>query len=267
MAPSLEALRVHCLRQMLRPIAAFCLRNGLALQDLIESLKVVLVQAAEAELTRASSKVNTSRISIMTGVHRLEVGRIRESGGDLTTDKNFIRRVIGLWREGEEFTTSAGKPRVLSFDGEGSDFWHLVQTVSLDPNPAAILRELKRTGAVKESPRGLRLVAGFQMLKGNPEEGYRQLGADMQSLIDTVHDNTERDDAVPHLHLRTDFDNIFVKDLPKIRKWLLREGTLFHKKVRHFLAQHDQDMTPSPEKEAGARVSVTAYSVTDQLPE
>ncbi|MCB0352664.1 MAG: hypothetical protein KDD64_04040 [Bdellovibrionales bacterium] len=270
MGSSLETLHITCLRMILYPVASFCIRRGLSLQDIIESLKFVLVRAASKELKHGDAKVNASRISIMTGLHRTEVSRMLKGEEEILSEKNFLRRVIGLWREGTAFTTSSGKPRVLSYDGEGSEFWQLVQAVSLDPNPASILRELLRSKAVEQSSRGVKLVRDFQLAQGNPEQAYRQLGADMQSMIEVVESNMLGTERVPGLHLRTEFDNVFEDDVPSIRKWILAEGTKFHQRVRHFLATYDADISSKKSKgKAGARVSVTSFCASElsEVPE
>ncbi len=58
-------------------------------------------------------------------------------------------------------------------------------------------------------------------------------------------------------------DNIFYRDLPRIRRWLVDEGKLFHQKVRNYLAQFDKDISVEQgDMRSGARVTVTAVSLT-----
>ena len=58
-------------------------------------------------------------------------------------------------------------------------------------------------------------------------------------------------------------DNIHLKDLPKVRQWLMDRGKEFHLSAREFLAMHDKDVTPAadPHEPAGGKVQLQAFSL------
>ena len=66
---------LNTLRLLVKPIAKFCLRHTLSIQDLIESAKIAFIEVADAEIRKKGDKVNTSRISLVTGLHRKDVIR------------------------------------------------------------------------------------------------------------------------------------------------------------------------------------------------
>ena len=99
-----------------------------------------------------------------------------------------------------------------------------------------------------------------EKITGNWLAGYNLLSADLNSLARTVDENLSAPEEQKNLHARTEFDNIYYKDLPTIRKWLLEEGTRFHDKARSFLAQYDQDIVPDRGGDAGAFVVLGAFS-------
>ena len=85
---------------------------------------------------------------------------------------------------------------------------------------------------------------------------------DASDVLEAAQENLSLSPKVPHLHLRTEFDNIYLSELPHIRKWLLLEGSRFHKKVRAFLSKYDKDLHPSKPAAAGGKVVVGAYSLS-----
>ena len=70
----------------------------------------------------------------------------------------------------------------------------------------------------------------------------------------------------PHAHLRTEYDNVRVKDIPALRAFINRSSEAFHKRVRAFISKHDLDIKPARagEKVQGqGRVVVTTFSHTE----
>lgn len=255
-----DKLKIDCLRQLLSPIIRFCLRSSITLQDLIESAKVVFVKLGTELMQEGEDNINTSRLAVMTGVHRKDVQKIRDEGGLGDNTKSFTRRLLAQWEQDRQFCGQNGKPLVLTCGGEGSDFWRLVRKLSKELNPATVLFELERINAVRRTPRGLKLTMDFELLRGNPLEGLRQVSSDATDLLEAVRENVYEGSKTPNLHLRTEYDNVFVEDLPEIREWLVLEGSKFHKKVREYLARFDQDLNPNSKKTGGGKVMVGAFS-------
>ncbi|MCB0345593.1 MAG: hypothetical protein KDD66_10770, partial [Bdellovibrionales bacterium] len=252
------------LQWLLLPLARFCLRKGYAIQHFNRVAKIVFVQAAREELERNGLKINASRISALSGVTRDEANRIEGESEPLPSGPiTLLGRVLAHWEQDEEFQTARGQPKQLTLGGEESEFYRLVSKVSKHLNPGTVLFELERSGAVER--RGKRVRRARQLV-GNqkPEEAYRLLAAEVQTLITCVEQNVTQEQAQNNLHVRTEYDNVFVSDLPQIRKWLIDEGKTFHRKLRNFLAKYDRDISPKERDEtAGGRVVVSVFSTVE----
>jgi len=75
----------------------------------------------------------------------------------------------------------------------------------------------------------------------------------IENLLRCTDENIAFVDGIGNLQHNTEFDNLAEQDLPRIKQWVLREGRLFHKKLRTYLARDDRDITPN--KQEGARGS------------
>ena len=260
-----KAQKQNWLSHLLRGVIRFCLRQGLTIQDIVETSKKVIVDTASEEIRSSGESVNVSRLSLLTGLHRRDVGRILKGEKPLGAANNFIARIITQWEQDKRFKNKTGKPKALNYVGENSSFKKLVRAVSADISPATVLFELKRIGAVKETTNGnLELISNVYTVDKDASAGFEFTAKDIDYLLCAVEENLLSPDGTANLHARTEYDNIYKSDLPKIKKWLLREGSIFHKRVRDYLASFDKDINPSKGKEGGGKVVIGAYSLTEK---
>ena len=153
-----EALQA-CLRAMLRPVARFCLRYSINVKTVLENFKVVFIDLAAEEMEERGEKVNVSLITTATGLYRRDVTRIYKRNEIKEIPSHFVGRVLETWPRNPKFTTSSGSPRVLTYEGEESEFNELVKHVTVDVHSKPILVLLERLGAVEKTKNGLKLVA------------------------------------------------------------------------------------------------------------
>ncbi|RIL12124.1 MAG: hypothetical protein DCC75_01025 [Proteobacteria bacterium] len=259
-----RSLALGLLVRLMKPLVQFCLRHSLRLQDLIECAKVAFVESSRAEVKGPSDKPNASKISLMTGVHRRDVVRIVNRREDFSYSKDLITKIIGHWQTDRRFMTKDGRPKVLSVSGEGSEFFTLVHSISKDVNPATVLFELERINAISKARGGIRLTVESHVPAG-AEDGFELLSRDSADLIRTVENNVLESPDVPHFHARTEFDNIRPDSIAEIKRWLVREGHLFHGRLREYLGRFDQDINPKQKFEGkGRRVVASGFSFIDE---
>lgn len=239
---------------------AFCLRWSLTIQDLLESAKVVFIEVAAAEIQRQGKEPNVSRLSVMTGLRRREIMRLWRDGEEKSTSYGFITRVIGMWQQGKRYLTKGGEPRILTVDGENSEFNKLVKNISTDLHPGTVLFEMERLQLVRRTQDGLELIAGSYFPKSDPKESFAMLAQDTADLMQAAEENILGSKKRQNLHLTTDFDNIRIDDLPQIESWLLEEGKRIHERARTYLSKFDQSINPKKGAEAGARVVLGTFS-------
>ena len=252
---------IDCLRMVLRPLVKFCLKNAIGLQEFLESAKVVFIDVAAEDMRRREEKVNISRLSVITGVHRKDAVRIYRERDIDDTSSRFTSRVINQWRKDLRFLDKSRRPRVLSFEGENSEFSKLVNLVSTDLHPGTILFDLERLGAIERTKTGLKLKVRAYVPRHNPKEGFRMLGADTQDLMEAVQENIFSDtEELPNYHAKVVYDNIDESDIPKVRKWLFDRASAFHQRALDHLAKYDLDVYPNKKKKGGKRIVLGLFS-------
>ncbi len=257
----LEPTTVHSLLLvMLRPVARLCLRAGFGIQDFMEAAKTAFVYAAQEQFAREGSKVNISRISVATGLHRRDVDRVMSQGATPIEPDNAVSKVLTAWENQRAWLTSSGSPRVLEIDGSSQSFYSLVRGVTSDVHPSSILAQVERMGLVRRTPHGLKLIAPAHEVTQDTGRGYGILARDVDDLTLAVEQNLFERPTIPNLHARTEFDNIFEESLPSLQEWLLNEGASFHQRARVTLSEHDGDIRPQQGKEAGCKVIVSCFA-------
>ena len=254
------------LRFLLRPAVRFCLRHTLLIQDLVEMAKTVFVEESLRELKTSEQPVNVSRLSASSGLQRREVERIYRRSDIKSEPQGLLNKIVGQWQLDQRFSNSRGKARELSFDGESSEFYTLARSVSNDLNPATLLFELERRGLAFRMGDKLALQSDVCLIssaRGSEfvEEGFSLLSDDLVDLSLAVEENLQGA-TVRNLHARTTFDNIPMSCERTIRTWLLKEGSLFHRRVRDFLSQYDRDFVTSAVSKSGSEGSKDAENQT-----
>lgn len=241
------------LRFLIRPAIKFCYRRALSLNDLIEVSKHVFIEVATEEMKKEGHKVNLSRISASTGVHRKDVARIHKHNLSLEPTPKFASRVLEAWRRDKSYLTQSGKPRVLSYRGEDSEFTNLVYSLTKDVHPASVIFDLERVGVVQRTKNGLKLLARSYHTTDS-EEGYLLLAEDVEDLMSAAIENIEAQaHPLPNYHAKVFYDNLDLSQLAKINKWVFHQSLLFQEKIAKYLAKYDLDMNPKTDAEGGGR--------------
>lgn len=248
--------------RMLKPVVRIALKNSIKLGACVELLKAAYVEVANEILKATESEPSVSRVSVVSGVHRKDTKKILDLEGALAAPKeDVVTKVLGNWKHHKKFLTKQGKPRVLELDGLESEFVKLVRSVSSDMAPYTVLYELERLGLVERSGNTVRLKEGFKTNIATLEEGYQHLALDLSDLAASVDSNLHRPKGeLPNLHLRTEFTHIKESALPGLRRWLLEEGSKFHRHVEKHLASLDTEVTGEAEAKV-ARVSYGSFSL------
>lgn len=257
-----RSLYADAVLALLRPVARFCVRHALTLQDLINLSKHAFIEAGVETLTSQGETVNVSRLSVLTGVHRADTDRIYKNREKPSSDpKDVLGRAIIQWASDHRFLNEAGRPKVLSCDTPKSEFYRLVEKITTTIHPGTVLFELERNGLAKRTPKGLKMLGRVQSMRGDSKKAYQSAGRQIGALLDAIDENLLPEERPDNLHIMTEFDNIYKEDIPKIREFLVRQGRFFHRKIRRFLSKFDADTTPSKSKknaDAGGNVMVVS---------
>jgi hypothetical protein len=101
----------------------------------------------------------------LSGWHRRDVRNLLRASPERApparASSSLAAQVVARWLNERNYRTRTGRPRALPRSGRVS-FDRLVESVSSDVRPRAVLEELKRLGAAREDDDGITLLAeGF----------------------------------------------------------------------------------------------------------
>lgn len=155
-SPTPPASLVHALRRVMRPLVRLMLRKGITYSYFADLMKAVFVDVAAREFRLDDKPPTDSRISLITGVHRKDVRRLRalpdETGAGLPEAVSIGAHLVSTWTGTPPFCQAGGKPaplpRLASAGGECS-FDALVARVSKDIRARVVLDEWLRLGVVR----------------------------------------------------------------------------------------------------------------------
>jgi len=269
-AAALAAALAAAILRLLRPLVRICLRNGLPYGAFADLAKRVYVEVAGAEFSLPGRKQSVSRISVITGLSRKEVSRVRDlpSADDAVAVARYNRaaRVISGWVRDPLFTEPAGGPARLPFEGEGASFTTLVRRFSGDVPPRAILDELLRVGAAElVDDATVRLLARAYLPATGEVEKLAILGADCADLIATIDHNLQGDADTARLQRKVAYDNLSEEAVARFRLLAARRAQVLLEELDEWLAEHDRDMNPGAEGGGRHRVGLGIYYFEDDL--
>ena len=143
---------VAALRRVLRPLIRLMLSHGIRFQTFCDLVKSTYIQVAEEEFRLDNKEQTDSRISLLTGVHRRDVKRLRNESlavSSLSLQASMSAQLLAMWSGRPEYVDSQGLPlplpRLASKGGECS-FEALVQSISKDFRARVVLDEWLRQG-------------------------------------------------------------------------------------------------------------------------
>lgn len=145
----------RALRRLLRPLVRLLLEKQFSFPFVSNLLKALYIEVAEHELAIPGKRGTDSRISLLTGIHRREVKRIR---GELRTHDGIPSvptlgaLLVSRWIGDPRYLDAEGRPRALPRRAAepAASFESLVASVSTDIPPRSILDEWLRLGVAQE---------------------------------------------------------------------------------------------------------------------
>ena len=237
--------------ETLRPIVRRLLASGVPFGTLEARLRELVVDVAESEFAIAGRRQTDSRISLVTGINRKEVRRMRARA--LEPDdrvpsfgRNQAAGLVGRWRADPRATDRSGRPKPIPYkSSRGPSFVKLAEQVTVDLPARAILDELVRTGAAEVR------ADGWVVLKSDayvPQLGRREklamLAEDPADLVETMLCNIFEEVGEPLLQRRVSYDNVGAKGVARLRRRVRSAAETFLRRVDRLLASFDRDRNP-----------------------
>lgn len=146
---------VKALRKVLRPLVRLMVSHGITLPYLIEMLKSLLVEVVDKDFRIGAKPATDSRISLLSGVHRKDVNRLRREGLELQEKMpaavSLGAQLVAQWLGNALYADAEGKPKRLPryvSEGGAVSFEALVSGVNSDIRSRVVLDEWLRLGVV-----------------------------------------------------------------------------------------------------------------------
>ena len=141
------------LARVLRPLVRLLIKAGITFPMLSDLLRELYVNVAEHDFGLRTKAQTDSRVSLLTGIHRKEVSRLRGAGApvsDVPAAVSGTGRILARWLGAPDFATLAGpKPLPRTSEDGRPSFESLVVSVTRDVRPRAVLDEWLDKGLVR----------------------------------------------------------------------------------------------------------------------
>lgn len=238
--------------RIMKPLARILLRNGISFGTFSDLAKWVYVQTATEEFGLGNRKQSISRVSVLTGLSRKEVKRVKEmrrpSDADVAEQYNRAVRVIAAWRRERDFSDGHGNPLILPLTGHGSSFAELVRRFSGDLPFRAIMDELVNTGVVeKTEDNHVRLRDRSYVPREDNGMRYHILGTDVGNLIATIDHNLQANESNRLFQRKVSYDNLPQEALAVFHEMAAESAQKLLEKLDEWLAANDRDTNPDIE--------------------
>jgi len=142
-----EKILAKALTAMLRPLVRLLIHQNITYPGLLNLLKSIYVEVAEASFEIKEKRLTDSRVSLLTGVHRGDVKRIRSEHLAKPSEKeikaSLSAQIMSVWTGHQAYLNAKGEPEKLyRYAHEGApSFEELVHAISKDKHPRSILDE------------------------------------------------------------------------------------------------------------------------------
>lgn len=184
--------------QVLRPLVRFLLKNQLTYTALLPLLKQLYVEVADQEFAIDGKRQTESRLSLLTGIHRKEVKRLRLDvipEQSVPVNLSLGGQLVAAWLATPGYHQN-GEPVTIprqSLSKDDVSFETLVETVGhQDIRPRAVLDEWLRLGIARiNSEDEVELLSQAYVPARNEEEKLFYWQRNLSDHIETASQNMD----------------------------------------------------------------------------
>ncbi len=180
------------LKRVLKPLVKFLLNRGITYTAVSDALKSIYVEVASESAQIEGKRLTDSRVSLVTGIHRKEVKRLRE----LLAQEDEIplgeiqaslgASVMAKWLSTSDYLDENNQPLVIAKTGESPSFEALVYSISKDKHFRSLLDDWVTQGiASVDEGRVTLLQRGLVPSEDDVEKLYfagKNLGAHIETV-------------------------------------------------------------------------------------
>lgn len=229
-APPDAARLQQPIARLLRPLVRLFIRCGTTFPALCDLLRELYVNVAVHDFALPDKEQTDSRISLLTGIHRKEVRRLRGAGAPVRLVPASVSRttqIVARWLGTPKFNDDKGRPLPLpraGDDNDGPTFESLVEEVTRDLRPRAILDEWldRKIARVDQNGRIVLTEAAIAPQKGDERQLY-YFGRNLHDHISASVENITGDAPAPRFMERAVHYERLSEDLAKRMETISRE--------------------------------------------
>jgi hypothetical protein len=230
----------------MRPYVRRMLARGVTFGQVEARLRELFVEVAEHDRSLGGHAPTDSRVSILTGINRKEVRRIRALDRDAAPrsfTRNLAASLISRWVSDPRTSDAAGRPLPLPYDAtRGPSFVKMVGTITADLHPRALLEVLIGAGAAERRAGDVvALTRAAYVPQRGRSASLAMLADDPAELIDTMLYNVLGEGDAARLQQKLAYDNIGGDGIERLAAMLRREADRFLKRANVILLRHDRD--------------------------
>ncbi len=150
--------------------ARILVAQGVAFPDFVERMKAHYIAAAQAMAAKDSAKMTDSRLSVMTGLQRRDIARLKDFNPK-ERRAHYLSRLVALWQTESEYFKE-GHPVPLPRTGAAPSFEALAKFVNRDVHSRTMLDALSAAGTIEVAKNGtvILLQSSYQPLAGSEDQ-------------------------------------------------------------------------------------------------
>jgi hypothetical protein len=221
MAPASTLLAA--VRRLLAPLVRLLTAQGVTFPMLAEMLKQLYVEVALRDFRLEGRPPTDSRVTLLTGVHRKDVKRLRENAAaeaaPMPEAVALGAQLVAAWTTRRELRDRRGRPRPLarlSSQGGARSFEALVASVSKDIRARSVLDEWLRLGVaeIDEKDRVVLKTGAFVPSRGADEKAF-YFGHNLHAHLSAATHNMQGSGA-PFLERSVHYEGLSVESVARL---------------------------------------------------
>jgi Family of unknown function (DUF6502) len=259
---------INALARVLDPLLELMFDAGVTVPELNRVARDRAVRGAAKRIRRETGRESNSRVAILTGLSRSEVGRIlntKDSAAAQKPDQHRARRVLAGWHESSSFLAPNGLPADLPIFGKTHSFQNLVERYGGGIPVRAMLDELTRLNAVEQiEGMKVRAVTRIPIQTSLTNRSITALGERAGELLETLTHNV-RYGSQPMFEATALIADADMDMISLARQVIAERGRKFINDADTLLNRsRTKTKQKNPENGELCRLGVTVYYFQDQ---
>jgi len=251
---------------MLSPLVRLLLRHGVSHAEFSNWAKQAYVDEAAIHFGLDGKQPSVSRISIVTGINRKEVKRIRDLDREVDTGVNKHNRAVRVvtgWLQDSDFLDENGAARELVYGAANDSFNLLVKKHGGDVPARAMLDELHRVGTISYEGNKVKLLHKGYVPHESESAMLDLFATSANDLLTTLEHNLSNP-TQRRLQMSVAYDKVTSEGLNRFQTVSSQQAMQLLKNLNQSLSKYDKDVNPEIEEAGEHRVGLGIYLIEEK---